>query len=63
MRNRFSKGDVLEVLSPSNSFNKKIDIIDLYDLENREVCDAKFVQQKLKLYTDVTLTAGDILRK
>lgn len=63
MRNRFSKGDVLEVLSPSNSFNKKIDIIDLYDLENREVCDAKLVQQKLKLYTDVTLTAGDILRK
>ena len=27
MRNRFSKGDVLEVLSPSNSFNKKIDIM------------------------------------
>ena len=63
MRNRFKKGDVLEVLTPTDSFNKPIIVNDLYDLDGREVEDAKFVQQKLRLYTEIPLQAGDILRK
>lgn len=63
MRNRFKKGDILEVLTPTDSFNKPIIVNDLYDLDGREVEDAKFVQQKLRLYTEIPLQAGDILRK
>ncbi len=63
MRNRFKVGDELEVLSPSNSFNEKITVSKLSDLEEREVDDAKLVQQKLKLYTDIPLSQGDILRR
>ncbi len=63
MRNRFIVGDVLEVLSPSDSFNKKITIKRLENLKGEEVLDAKLVQQKLKLYTSIPLLAGDILRK
>ena len=35
----------------------------LFDLDDRTVEDAKLVQQKLKLYTDIPLRKGDILRK
>ena len=63
MRNRFKKGDVLEVLTPTDSFNKTITVNDLYDLDGKEVEDAKLVQQKLRLYTEIPLQAGDILRK
>ena len=63
MRNRFVVGDVLEVLSPSDSFNKQIEIVDLKDEKGNVVTDAKLVQQKLFLKTDVKLCAGDILRK
>ena len=62
MRNRFKVGDILEVLSPSNSFNKKIKVDKLNDLNGEMVLDAKVVQQTLKLYTDVALEKGDILR-
>lgn len=63
MRNRFYKGDVLEVLSPSDSFNAQI-IADKMETEKgEEVTDVKIVQQRVKLYTDVKLFAGDILRK
>ena len=63
MRNRFKKGDILEVLSPSESFNKQIEVQLLVDEHDSFIEDAKFVQQKLKLYTDIKLTHGDILRK
>jgi putative protease len=63
MRNRFKIGDVLEVLSPSDSLNKRIKVEKLTDLSDKPVEDAKLVQQKLKLYTSVRLQAGDILRK
>ena len=63
MRNRFKTGDVLEVLSPTDSFNKIIPVEHLTDCDGNVVEDAKLVQQKLRLYTDVILQAGDILRK
>lgn len=62
MRNRFKVGDELEVLSPSVAFNKVIKIEKLEDLNGSIVEDAKIVQQKLKLYTDVKLAEGDMLR-
>ncbi len=62
MRNRFKKGDVLEVLSPSDSFGAQIVVDKLTDEKGEEVTDAKIVQQRLKLYTDVPLSAGDMLR-
>ena len=63
MRNRFKLGDVLEVLSPTDSFNKNIPVEHLTDCDGNAVEDAKLVQQKLRLYTEVALQAGDILRK
>lgn len=63
MRNRFVKGDVLEVLSPTDSFNKKIIAGRMEDEKGNVIEDAKIVQQKIRLYTDVKLNSGDILRK
>ncbi len=62
MRNRFKIGDVLEVLSPNPVFNAQIKVEKLTDEKGIDVLDAKLVQQKLRLYTDLPLTAGDILR-
>ncbi len=62
MRNRFKVGNVLEVLSPTDSFNKTITIERLEDLNGNIVEDAKIVQQKLKLFTSVRLSEGDMLR-
>lgn len=62
MRNRFKTGDVLEVLSPRETLNEKIIAERLEDTDGMPVSDAKFVQQKLWLYTPVKLSAGDILR-
>ncbi len=63
MRNRFGIGDVLEVLSPSDSFNGEVRVERLEDENGNPVNDAKNVQQYLKLYTDIKLYPGDILRK
>ncbi len=63
MRNRFKEGDMLEVLSPTSSFNKTIVVSKMQDESGNEVFDAKLVQQKLFLKTDVKLNKGDILRK
>lgn len=62
MRNRFKEGDVLEVLSPSEQFNEKITVGEMYDEKGERVSDAKIVQQKLRLKTDIVLNEGDILR-
>ena len=63
MRNRFCKGDVLQVLSPSPSFNKEIVVDQLKNANGELVTDAKRVQEVLYLRTDVKLSAGDILRR
>ena len=62
-RNRFKVGDVLEVLSPTESFNKTITVTKITDKNDNQIDDAKLVQQHLKLYTNIPLQAGDILRK
>ena len=62
MRNRFKVGDELEVLSPTNSFNKTITVDKMLDEKDNIITDAKLVQQRIKLFTNVPLSAGDILR-
>ena len=63
MRNRFKVGDVLEVLSPSESFNKTFTVTEILDLNGEEVLDAKRVQQILKVKCDIPLAQGDMLRR
>jgi putative protease len=63
MRNRFKIGETLEVLSPNNSFNQQLKLEKMTDEKGVDVLDANQVQQKLYLYTDLNLKAGDILRK
>lgn len=63
MRNRFKVGDELEILSPSDNFNKKFVVSDMFDLNGEKVDDAKIVQQKLKIRCGMRLSVGDILRR
>ena len=63
MRNRFCVGDTLEVVSPDQNFLKKIKIDRMYDEKDREIFDAKNVQQVLKIPCNLLLKKFDILRK
>ncbi len=60
-RNRFKKGDVLEILSPGENWNKTL-IVDAFDKAGVAVPDAKYVEQELYLKTDLPLKKGDMLR-
>ena len=62
MRNRFKVGDELEVLSPSESFNKIVKVGKMENEKGELIEDAKLVQQKIRLYTTVKLFEGDMLR-
>lgn len=63
MRNRFKIGDVLEVLSPGENHNRTICVKKMEDESGAAVYDAMNVQQKIRIYSDVLLKPGDILRK
>lgn len=62
-RNKFSVGDTLEILSPSDEFNKTLKIEKMTDENGNEILEAKNVQQKIWIWTDRNIQAGDILRK
>lgn len=62
-RNRFMVGDTLEVLSPNDTFNKKIVVGEMFDMDGNIITDASRVQQLIKIKTDIKLEVGDILRK
>ncbi len=62
MRNRFMVGDELEILSPSKIFNEIIKVDKMTDEKGVSILDAKIVQQKIRLYTNMPLKKGDILR-
>lgn len=62
MRNRFKTGDELEVLSPSDVFGKLLKVNEMFDENGAPVTDAKIVQQKLFVKTELPLKRGDILR-
>lgn len=61
MRNRFKKGDVLEVVSVTDARTVNVDFV--FDEEGNEVEDCKIVQQILYIKTNVKLQKYDMLRK
>ena len=62
MRNRFCEGEVLEILSPSEQFGKRVEVSDMR--LNGEPCrDAKLVQGRYTFACPVPLLRGDILRR
>ena len=64
MRNKFSVGDVLEVLSPDkNIFNKKITINEIISSDGEKVESAKKVQEIVTINCNLSLKKGDILRR
>ena len=63
MRNRFKKGNKLELLTPNDNFNSVILPGRITDEEGNDIEDAKIVQQKLRIYSDIKVSAGDILRR
>ena len=63
MRGRFRVGDTLEILSPSDSFNRAFVVEEMTDEAGERVEDAKLVMQKLRLRCPYPLAAGDLLRK
>lgn len=62
-RNRFKVGDELEILSPTDTFNKTFKVTEMFDLNGEIVSDALKVQQKLKIKVPFKLQKNDILRK
>lgn len=64
MRNKFSVGDTLEILSPEkDSFNKKIKIEKIVNSFGELIDSAKVVQERVKIPCKYNLTVGDILRR
>lgn len=63
MRNRFRVGEELEILSSSDSFNRRFTVLEMKDEQGNTVADAKLVMQKLQLRCPYPLAKGDILRK
>jgi putative protease len=63
-RNRFRRGDILEVLSPTDTFNARITIGDnLRDESGTPITDALLVKQRLFLKTELPLKENDLLRR
>ncbi|MCR5308697.1 MAG: U32 family peptidase [Bacilli bacterium] len=63
MRNKFVKGDELEILSPFDSFNEKF-IVDRVDNEDGETIEViNKVQSRVYVYTNKKLYKNDILRR
>ena len=63
MRGRFRKGDVLEVLTPSDNFGRSFTVTDAITSDGTPVDDCKLVQEKYTIACPVKLSAGDILRR
>jgi putative protease len=64
MRNRFLKGDTLEILSPDESICFKSFVAErIFDEKAQPVTDAKLVQHRYKIACPHRLSKGDILRR
>lgn len=64
MRNKFTVGEELEILSPDpETFNKKLKIEKIVNSVGIEVESAKVVQEKVTVPCKFMLKAGDILRR
>ncbi len=62
-RNKFVQGDELEVLSPNETFNKKILLTEIKDENGEPLTEVKKVKQRVYIKTDLDLKKNDILRK
>lgn len=64
MRNKFSVGDTLEILSPNKDLlNEKFVIEKITNSQNESVESAKVVQEIVKVPCKLPLKKGDILRR
>lgn len=63
MRNKFVKGDELQILSPKESFNKNFVVDKVEDEEGQILEVINKVQSKVWIYTDKKLYKNDILRR
>ena len=63
MRNRFKKGDVLEVLSPDENFGKTFVADEIYDSKGELTDDAKLVQENYRIRCPYSVKQGDYLRR
>ena len=63
MRNRFKKGDLLEVLSPDDNFAKTFFAEEIFDSKGEATDDGKLVQEIYKIKCPYTLKKGDYLRR
>ena len=63
MRNRFKKGEVLEILSWDEKFKKQIPLYQFYDEKGAEVDDAKLVQARYKIPCPYPVIQGSYLRR
>ena len=63
MRNRFKKGEVLEVLSPDENFGKAFAVDEIIDGAGELTDDAKRVQELYKIKCPYDLKKGDYLRR
>ena len=63
MRNRFHKGERLEVLSPDGNFKKSFLAEDILNSKGERVEDCKLVQEIYKIKCPYELQKGDYLRR
>ena len=63
MRNRFKMGDILEVLSPDDTFLKTFVAEEIYDSAGNVVDDAKLVQEKYRIKCPYSIQQGAYLRR
>ena len=63
MRNRFKKGEILEVLSPSAQFRQSFVVEEAYDSKGESSDDCKLVSELYKIRCALPLQTGDFLRR
>lgn len=63
MRNRFRRGDLLEVLSPDDNFGKSFVAEEIYDSKGEATEDCKLVQEIYKIKCPYLLQKGAYLRR
>ena len=63
MRNRFKKGETLEILSPDAHFRKSFTADEIYASDGIQTDDAKLVREIYRIKCPYELKKGDYLRR
>lgn len=61
-RNKFKLGDVLDVLSPDENFNKTFKIEEILDLNKNKITEVKKIKERVYIKSNLKLHQNDILR-